>query len=586
MVAAGLALLVLSLPLGAQGTDGGRAAFTEARAALERRDGVAAEVALRRALAGGAAKPAIAASLGEAYFLQKNYATAREWLAPGDFTPAERQYGFHVLALLEMAEGNLPAAGTAFDAALNDGAGTAALWVDIGRLRYRGGEQHQALAAVEEALKLDPNHPRALEFRGQFARDSRGLLAALPWFQRGLKATPDDMGLLGEYAATLGELGRAKEMLRITRKMIELEGDNPRAFYLQAVLAARAGNPLLARRLLSRTNDAYAEAPAAILLQGVLEMQASNYALAAEAFAKLERMQPENPRVRLLFARALLENGEAREVVARFQPFADRDDASPYLLTLMGRSFEMLGDRMAAAPYLDRAARLPTMHVTPLGVSEVGELAIFRWGSDPYRLDATVPAIRKLLAERRFDEASGKVMQVAERYSGSVDVQALSGDVALASGDFEGALDDYGFAARIRASLSLVQRMAVALQLQGRDVEARRLISDYLRQHPQSADGAEMLGNMLAESGDMARGRKLLEYARTVQGAGVRDPWLLGTLALGALEAGQGEQALADAGAAYRVQRANMRSAQVLARVLQQAGRSAEAQALLAKAGG
>lgn len=580
------ALFAFSLPLGAQGDDRGRAAIAEGRAALERQDGVAAEVALRNALQAGAAKQAIAVSLGEAYLLQKNYTAAREWLAPGDFLPAERQRGFHMLARLEMAEDNLPAAGTAFDKALEGNEGTADIWVDVGRLRYRGAEHHQAFAAVEEALKLDPKHPRALEFRGQFARDSEGLFAALPWFEKGLKAAPEDIGLLGEYAATLGELGRAKEMLRVTRKMIELDGGNPRAFYLQAVLAARAGNPLLARRLLWRANDAFKDVPAAMLLQGVLEMQAGNHALAAEAFIKLERMQPENPRVRMLLARALLENGEAREIIARFQSFADREDAPPYLLTLMGRSFETLGDRATAAQYLDRAALLPVSRVTALSVSEAGELAIFRWGGDIFRLDAAVPEVRKLIAQARYDEAMGKVMQIAARYNGSVEVQVLSGDVALARGDFERALSDYRFAAKVRAPLSLVQRQAIALQLQGREAEARQIVSAYLRQHPHSAEAAEMLGRMVAASGDTPRSFKLMTFARTLRGDDGRDPWLLSAIALGELDAGNDKQALADADEAYRMQRANMGSARVLARVLQQAGRPAEAQALLAKTGG
>ena len=41
---------------------------------------------------------------------------------------------------------------------------------------------------------------------------------------------------------TLSEAGRNADMLVIARKMIELSPDHPRALYLQAVLAARAGN--------------------------------------------------------------------------------------------------------------------------------------------------------------------------------------------------------------------------------------------------------------------------------------------------------------------------------------------------------
>src|SRR5690606_24681831 len=130
--------------------------------------------------------------------------------------------------------------------------------------------------AAQTALKLDPEDPRAIEFRGQLARDARGLQAALGWFARGLESNPDDIGLLGEYAATLGELGRAKAMLKVTRRMIELGGNDPRAFYLQAVLAARAGNDELARKLLWRTENAFGETAAGLVLAGVLDLRAGN----------------------------------------------------------------------------------------------------------------------------------------------------------------------------------------------------------------------------------------------------------------------------------------------------------------------
>jgi len=576
--------LALTPPLSAQDAGAVQAAITEGRAALERRDGVAAEMALRRALDAGAARPQLAALLGQAYYLQGDNVAAREWLGPGDFAPAERRHGFHMLALLEMAEGNLPASGEAFDKALEGNDGTAAIWVDIGRLRFRGNEHHQALAASIEALRLDPKNPQALEFRGQLARDGEGLVAALPWFEKGLEASPDDLSLLGEYAATLGEMGRAKDMLRTTRRMIELDAGSSRAFYLQSVMAARAGNYLLARRLLWRAGDDVKGGPAGLMLQGVLELESGNHALAAEVFVKLVRLQPENERARLLFMRALLANGEAREVIARYRTLADRADASPYLLTLIGRSFEALGDRASAAPYLDRALVLPTPRNTALAVSEAGELAIFRWGSDPYRLDAVVPAVRQLLAAGQGAEAAGMVMRLAALYGGSVDVQILSGDVALVRGDMERALNDYQTAAIVRRTLPLTRRMAVALQLLGRDAEARAVISEYLAQHPQDAGAAELLGKLVFQSGDVRRGRLLLNHALNIRQGGGRDPFLFNSLALADIELGENDKALANAEAAFRMQRANAGTARILSRILLSAGRKAEADALATKA--
>src|SRR5690606_30187586 len=115
---------------------------------------------------------------------------------------------------------------------------------------------------AERALVLGPKSPRALHFMGQLVRDSRGLRAGLGWFARGVVENPEDLLLLKDYAATLGELGRTKDMLRITRAMIALDPDNADAFFLQAVMAARAGKLNLARRLMWRTGDAYDEVPA------------------------------------------------------------------------------------------------------------------------------------------------------------------------------------------------------------------------------------------------------------------------------------------------------------------------------------
>ena len=101
----------LALPVAAAPADD---ALKEAQAAIKRRDGIAAEVALERALGQGAPRNLVAPAMGEAEMLQGDLVKAREWLGAGDFAPQQRLYGFHQLARLEMAEDNLPAAAEAF----------------------------------------------------------------------------------------------------------------------------------------------------------------------------------------------------------------------------------------------------------------------------------------------------------------------------------------------------------------------------------------------------------------------------------------------------------------------------------------
>jgi predicted Zn-dependent protease len=394
--------------------------------------------------------------------------------------------GFHAFGRQAMERGDLAAAAQDFDRALAGGQGSARLWVDIGRLRYRAGQHHLAVRAAAKALALDPDEPRALEFQAQLTRDAQGVVAALPWFERALVHAPDDLDLLGEYAATLAEAARHKDMLRVARRMVELDPRHPRAYYLQAVLAARAGQDDLARRLLARTHGAYDDVPAGQLLAGVLALRAGNAALAVERFDALARRQPDNPAAQLLLGRALLANGEANEVAARLAAAADRPEASPYVLALVGRAYEQMGKRQEAARYLDRAGDAGSPAVGVLAVGGNGDVA----------------PIRKALLEGRTDEAWALAGQLREQYPDSIDVEILAGDVALLAGDPAAALEAYDSAAEVRRDFALVERMVAAERKLGREAAARDRLRDYLAQNPRSAPASRLLARNGSHGGN------------------------------------------------------------------------------------
>ncbi len=546
----------------------GRQPLVTAEAALANGDGIAAEVAAREALASGAPREAVAALMGEAELVQGDLAGARGWLEPGRFSPPTRQRGFHALARLEVIQGDFAAAARAFDQALAQGEDNAPLWVDIARLRYGNGEHRLAIAAADRALAADPADPRALELRGQLLRDNQGLIAAIDWLEKALDAAPDDLGLLGEYAATLGEAGRNRDMLRVARRMVEIDPRHPRAYYLQAVLAARAGLDDLARRLLWRTGGAYDELPAAMLLQGVLDLRTGNAALAVEQFDALARRQPDNPTVALLLARALLANGEPNEIVARFGFLADAQGTPPYLLALVGRAYEHLGKRAEAARYLDRSAEtMPALpEVLPVGRS--GDLAIWRHG-EQVDAAAAVPLLRRMMSEGRHAEATAHAAALLDSYPESADVERLAGDVFLLTGDPAAALDRYRRAAAVRRDFALVERMAFALRATSQPDAAQALLADYLEQNPRSAAASAMLGRSFGGRGDWPRAATLMRHAASLS---TGDPLLLVDLAEAELAAGNVEAAEIAARRAHTLHRANGAVAPSLSRVIAASG--------------
>jgi cellulose synthase operon protein C len=192
-------------------------------------------------------------------------------------------------------------------------------------------------------------------------------------------------------------------------------------------------------------------------------------------------------------------------VVAQYRPAADRSGASPYLLALVARAYEQLGRREEAARYLDRAQGVTQAAIAVLPAEETGV-------AGP---GAAVQQVRALLAHGHNGQARAMAAALRDQFPDSIDVETLTGDVALLTGDPQQALALYGHVAEVRRDFTLVERMVAALQRLGRDDEATALLAGYLRQNPRSFEAAALLGRMTHSSA-------LLAYADQLRGASGR----------------------------------------------------------------
>ena len=562
-LAKAVAALLLLVPLSGNAPSEPREALlAAARQALARGDGVLGETKLQAALRQGVPRESVAADMGEAYLLRGDVDGAAAWLAPARFSPDTAAQGYRRLARLREMEGRLPEAGEALDRALAITPDDAGLWVEIGRLRYKRGDHDLAVAAAERAVAIDPTFPRALQFRGQLIRDRYGLQAAIPWFERGLTKAPEDLDLLGDYAATLGELGRAREMLIVTRRMLEIDPRNARAYYLQAVMAARAGRYALARGLLDRLRGRMAQEPAVMLLEGALHLAAGNAGTATGVFERLLARRPDLGSARLLLARALYMSGRHADVVARFAAEAGQPDASPYLLTVVARAHESLGDRQSAGVLLDRAAAppRPSLRVIP---------------------DRT--RVGSLLAQGRAAEAQALAEQALLAQPGYYDNHSLAGDVQLVRGQAAAAQQRYDQAAKLRMPDSLLLRRFAAYAAADDTGAAGAMVSAHLAQDPGNRTALRLFATLALRTGDTRRAAAVLEHLRRT-GSG-QDVQLLVELAFAQAESGAVRQAVANAQTAYRLQRANPLAARALAVSYRAMGsRLEQAAALEAKA--
>ena len=548
--------------------------------ALDNGDAALAE--LQRARSAGVAPAELHHLLAHAELLTGRPQDALREADPAQVPQRFAAYAARIRGQAQAALGDMAAAGAEFDAALALSPDDSAAWSDAGHFRLQAANQAGAVEAADRAVALDPGNLDALLLKGDLARDQYGLVAALPWFERALAIDPNDVPALLEAAATMGDLGRMQDMLALTRRVIALDGGNAQAFYLQAVLAARAGDFDLARSLIQHSGDALDDVPGAMLLHATLEIDAGSL---QQAIARLDRLmgdQPDNLRVRRLLGAAMAQAGDDAGAIDTLQGFADRPDADSYMLAVVGRAYESLGDRAAATRYLDRAARPLIGESLPFGTGADLETLSRAAQRDPTAAPR-IAFIRGLIAAGQIPRAVSEAQALQQANPGTPAAHMLVGDALVAEGRFAEAAQAYRLAANIGFTEPVALRLIDAFQRGGQAPAALETLRLFLAQNPQNVAARMLAANYYRIRGDWARAIPILEGLRARLGN--RDAVILITLAWGYLETGRARTGLPYAAAAYDLLPANPAAADGYGWLLFKAGGNrAQAIELLEKA--
>lgn len=524
---------------------------------LER--GVEAERQLQRAQEMGVAQDRLRAGLARALLVQDRPADALAMLA-GPVAAADTTEALIVAGQANYRLGRFDAAQRAFSRAVDRGGVDA--FVAVSRWRLAEQDMLQAERAANAALALASDSPEALLVRADVVLARAGPVAALPWYAAALDVQPRHIGALIGHAAALGEAGRARAMLAPLRRAAELEPANPRVLYLQAVLAARGGEPALARTLLSRIGGAEADRPSVLLLRAACELALDAPVAARGMAARLVELQPDNRIARRLLALALLREDNIRGAIEVIDPITIRSDADSWSLSLLARAFGGMGWHMDAVQPLERAAQLAH-----------GDPAAFR--SDvaaPNGTEArvTIPAIRARLAAGDAAAAYDLAQSLARANPGVPEARLLVGDAALALGDVRGATGHYRAAADLRFDEAAMLRLVGALVRGGDGAAARQALQAFMARWPDNVPAMRIAASMAGESGDWAAAEGYLSAA--IDRTGPNDALLAAQWARARLEQGDAAGALAPIRRAYRLVPGNATISGVYGRALQLSG--------------
>jgi tetratricopeptide (TPR) repeat protein len=554
------------------------ARVAQARALVLIGDGVGAQGEVERARALGLPPGATRVLMAHARLLQGEPDDALKEAQARDVPAGQRAYALRIAGRALAMLGRTAQAGQAFDRALTLRPRDAATWIDIGRFRIANGDQAGAIAAADTAVGLAPRSAEAVTLRAMLIRDQYGLVAAVPWFDRALAIDPNDMPTLDAYAATLADMGQARRMLAMTRRMLALEPGNPRAFFMQAVMAARAGDHKLARAMLGRTGGRLDRSPATMLLRGALYIEGGSPGLAVDPLGALGRMQPDNQKVRVLLGRALFDDGRFAEAAATLAPLVERTDADSYALTLAARAREAMGQRPAAEALLDRAS-MPETGAEPEpereeagalpGGGTPGALAGAA-NADPAAAAPNIAYIRALIASGQMEPAVTRAQWLRDANRGAPAAYVVLGDTLMAAGRPADAAQAYEKAANLHFSQGTALRLVAAWRQAGQADRAVRVLGLYLGQNPADVPAARIAASAWGEVKNWDAAVALLEPLRTRLGD--NDALLMADLAWAWLGKGDTARARAYAAHAYRLQPANPVAADVYGWVLLRTG--------------
>ncbi|NIJ19955.1 Flp pilus assembly protein TadD [Sphingomonas naasensis] len=551
-----------------------------AKALLALDDGAAAEPELRRALEAGYKPGQVAHLRAHALLLQGEAEKALAEVAKAD--PRARGYALRIRARALAALGKLPEAFAALDQAVRAAPRDADIQVDAGRLKLDAGDVLGAIRASEQAVKLDGGNTDALVLRGEMVRSQFGLIAALPWFEAALQRDPEDYGALIEYAATLGDAGRAVDSLNATRRALAARPGSPQALYLQAVIAARAGNTDLARSLIERAGPGLAQIPAALLLGGALDVESADYEQAMDKLRPVVANQPMNLAARKLLAVALLRTDSARNAIDLLRPVIERGDADSYALTLAARGYERIGDRAAAAQLLDRAAWPERGDAAAFSTDDSTAVLAADADQRPGDPAALVPLIRALIGQGDKAGALARAQDMARRHPGAPAAHLLVGDTLMTMHRFADAAAAYRSAADMRFDEPAMLRLIEALDRADRRADAATVLALFLSQNPVNAAALRVSGRWQLAAGDYDAAIDTLELLRTRTGDG--DAALNADLAVAYTGAGEFETAAEFGEAAYALAPANPVTADAWGWALYRNGDAQGAVELLQKA--
>ncbi len=145
-------------------------------------------------------------------------------------------------------------------------------WLALAHLSLKQGSPGRALTTVEQALRRDPENPKALKLKFDAAVAAGNMAAAAGALERLVRLDPEFVASHGLRVATqLYNAGKTDGALSVLRKVLAVKPDHAKAHYLMGLALYNTGDQAGARQHLERFLELAPDDPDAASAREILE---------------------------------------------------------------------------------------------------------------------------------------------------------------------------------------------------------------------------------------------------------------------------------------------------------------------------
>lgn len=508
------------------------------KALLQSGDVQGAEVAFNEALRLGVNRAEVVVPLGQALLAQGKHKVVLE---QQQFSPIGLASGVQLELFLLRSTASLDLGDTreamkAVEEARTINPKLAEVWLAEVPIRVRTRQFPEALAAAERALILAPESAESWYQKGSIAHVSGNLNETLQAYDTAIQLNSSHVETRVARAGLYIDFGRQSDAAKDIDELKRIAPNEPRASYLQALLAEHNNQPEVARKALKTLVglidpvpiDFIRYRPQLLMLNGLAHFGLNETEKAKQYLEPFQRNQSNSPASKLL-AQIYLSEGNENRAIEVLEAYLKATPSDGQAMTLLGSALMTKGQYSRAASLMQHAleTRDSPEFRTVLGLSLIrggktgsglGELES-AYKKDPRQITAATALVGQYLQSGQASKAVPIAERLVKQQAGNAGFFNLLGMAHGQAGNLTGAKKAFDQAVKLDAKLMAPKLNLARIAIAGKayDTAAKRL-GEILAIDGKNTEAMFQMAALSERLGQVSETQRWLEKANDLSG--------------------------------------------------------------------